>query len=87
MDTILERIRSLVANGYEIRFRPSTLDGYIAIRLSKENHHVEQIVDMQIPERSFAFKSNEEWFLYNLTSLEFNLDTYIRRFSEEENND
>ena len=75
---VMERIMTLVSEGYEISFRQYPMDGSIVIRLTKDGHNVEQIADQVEYRMLYAWQSDEEWFLYILTNLEFKYQNYVK---------
>lgn len=81
-DKVLERILGLIAKGYEVRIRPAIMSNCIEIRLTRANHTVAQIMDPMAASQSYAFESDEEWFMYNLTWLEMKYETYAKRYQE-----
>ena len=78
-EKLISRIIYLMSKGYTIRFSPDVICGCYTIRLTKDNHNVEQIVNLDDELMSYAWKSDEERFLYILTNLEFKYEDYVRR--------
>ena len=81
-EKLVNRLIYLMSKGYMIRFSPDVMSGCYAIRLTKDNHNVEQVVDLEDYKMSYAWKSDEERFLYVLTNLEFKYEDYVRRLEE-----
>lgn len=81
-EKLISRIIYLMSKGYTIRFSPDVMHGCYAIRLTKNNHNVEQIINLDDELMSYAWKTDEERFLYSLTHLEFKLEDYVRKMEE-----
>lgn len=81
-EKLVSRIVYLMSRGYEIHLRPDFMEGCLAIRLTRDNHNVEQIVNLNDYNMTYGWKSDEEWFLYILTRLEFKFEDYIKRLEE-----
>lgn len=80
---LLERILWLTREGFRVEFKPDIIhDGWVEFRLSKDNNTVAQTVDLDISKLSYAWKSDEEWFLYNLFCLECQYEKYVRKLKE-----
>lgn len=77
-DTLSSRIVRLITDGYWVSFRPDVRNGCIEIRLTENNHNISRVIDPDAYKQSYAFASTEEWLLYNLTMLEFELIDYVR---------
>lgn len=81
-EKLMSRIIYLMSKGYTIRFSPDVMRSCYAIRLTKDNHNVEQIINLDDELMSYAWKTDEERFLYILTHLEFKIEDYVKRLEE-----
>lgn len=82
---VLERIVQLAGNGYSVRISPYSTDPLlIEIRLTKDNANVARIIDPDKEHQAYCWKSDEEWFLYTLLSLEMQYESYVNRFTKQE---
>lgn len=80
---LLEKILWLTREGYTVSIRPSIgYESWIEIRLSKDNHTVAQNIDPDIRRHTYAWDSDEDWILYNLTCLQFQYEKYVRKLKE-----
>lgn len=86
-ETLLERILYLISKGFEVRIRPDFKDGCIEIRLTKDQDTIARVVDPKACNQAYAFKSDEDWFMYNLLWLEMEYESYTKRFREENNHE
>ena len=81
---LLEKIMSLLSDGYEVRFMPFYVEDGVEIRLSKNYHHVARIVDLIEIHQSHAWKSEEDAILYYLENLVDEYERYVRKISKGE---
>ena len=80
-ETVLERILWLTGNGFNVRISPYGEENtLVEIRLTKDNCTVARIVDMDASHHMYAWKSDEDIFLYYLLVLQFEYDNYINRW-------
>lgn len=79
---LLEKIMSLLSDGYEVRFMPFYVEDGVEIRLSKNYHHVARIIDLIEIHQCKAWKSEEDAFIYYLDCLVDEYEKYVRKIFE-----
>ena len=82
---IVDKILWLTSSGYEVLIKPSYQYGWIEFRLSKDIHHVARIVEPEACHISNVWETDEDWFVHVLTTLEREMEDYIRKLKENPN--